>query len=337
MSSIFYRQWLMLRKIPIQIVRQHGIGSKELMEYLGEQGFNLSQRQIQRDLKAFVELFDDLHTDGNKDRASWYWSKKSELLDLPGINPVVALSFKLTQQFLSEILPDSVQDTLSPYFAKSTHLLNSLKEENNLADWSDKVRITPRTQHLIPAKVSPEILHLVFQCLLEEKALEASYTRRNGEEKDYRINPLGLVFRQSVIYLVGTLWDYEDPLHFALHRIKDCAISNKLIHKPDGFNLDDYIATGTFDYADANKTIKLTAIFTNGAEIHLFETPLSDDQKAVKKHDGRVQITATVKDTSQLKWWLMGFGSNVEVVKPKSLRAEFIQMSNELQSLYQSE
>ena len=209
MSSNFYRQWLMLTKIPVQTSSRGGIGSRDLMNYLKEQGFDRSQRQIQRDLKAFVALFDDLQTNGNKDRTGWFWSAKSNLLDLPGMNPVAALSFKLTEQFLKEILPDSVQDTLSPYFSKSSQVLRALEKESNLSNWSDKVRILPRTQRLIPAEINQEILHLVFQALLEEKAMEVTYLTRGGEEKEYQMNPLGLVFRQSVIYLVANLWDYD--------------------------------------------------------------------------------------------------------------------------------
>jgi hypothetical protein len=67
----------MLNKIPMQSASGHGgIGSRELQNYLKERGFDKSQRQIQRDLKTFVEMFDDLHTDGNKGKAGWFWSAK---------------------------------------------------------------------------------------------------------------------------------------------------------------------------------------------------------------------------------------------------------------------
>jgi len=38
--------------------------------------------------------------------------------------------------------------------------------------------------------------------------------------------------------------------------------------------------------------------------------------------------------TLELKWWLQGFGSNVEVLEPISVRDEFIAMSNSLSSIY---
>ena len=83
-----------------------------------------------------------------------------------------------------------------------------------------------------------------------------------------------------------------------------------------------------------NNQIKLMAIFDSKTAFHLSETPLSNDQKLVKKWDGRIQVTATVKNTSQLRWWLLGFGKYVEVVKPKSLRDEFIETVNQLYNMY---
>jgi predicted DNA-binding transcriptional regulator YafY len=38
-----------------------------------------------------------------------------------------------------------------------------------------------------------------------------------------------------------------------------------------------------------------------------------------------VRLSATVADTAELRWWLLGFGEGVEVIGPKSLRNEFIE------------
>ena len=67
---------------------------------------------------------------------------------------------------------------------------------------------------------------------------------------------------------------------------------------------------------------------------HLTESPLSHDQTIESEIDGQVQITATVKKTRQLKWWLLGFGAQVEVVKPKRLRNEFIAIANNMVGRY---
>lgn len=335
MSNIFYRQWLMLNKIPVHASGKGGIGSKELEIYLQQCGIEISQRTIQRELVNFSKLFGDLQTDGNKDKAAWSWKEKSQLLDLPGMSPTVALSFKLTQQFLDNMMPDSVKESLSSYFNKATNTLSTLEGDNYLSNWSDKIRTIPRTQYLIPAKVSPEVLQTVYQSLLEEKPIKALYQPRDAETAEYEMHPQGLVLRQSIIYLVATLWNYDDPRHFALHRISQCELGDSEYQPLKDFNLDTYIATGTFDYAEVeDNEIKLIVIFDQGAAFHLTETPLSTDQKFVNKCDGRVQITATVKNSLQLRWWLLGFGEYVEVIKPKTLRDEFVETSQRLGDIY---
>ena len=50
--------------------------------------------------------------------------------------------------------------------------------------------------------------------------------------------------------------------------------------------------------------------------------------------DGRVRVTATVRDTLQLRWWLLGFGEQVEVIGPETLREEFAETAGEMHRLY---
>ncbi len=52
---------------------------------------------------------------------------------------------------------------------------------------------------------------------------------------------------------------------------------------------------------------------------HLVETPLSEDQVIESVDADHVCVTATVRDTAQLEWWLLGFGSSVLVLEPVAL------------------
>ncbi len=65
--------------------------------------------------------------------------------------------------------------------------------------------------------------------------------------------------------------------------------------------------------------IQLKAKFTRGAAAHLVETPLSEDQIIENLDGNHVVVTATVRYTAQLDWWLLGFGSAVRVVEPEGL------------------
>ncbi len=63
----------------------------------------------------------------------------------------------------------------------------------------------------------------------------------------------------------------------------------------------------------------------------LSETPLSQDQQI----DGEV-LTATVRDTWQLRWWILSQGAGVEVCGPDELRMAIGQELNRASELYYS-
>ena len=46
---------------------------------------------------------------------------------------------------------------------------------------------------------------------------------------------------------------------------------------------------------------------------------MSDDQIIESVDADHVCVTATVRDTAQLDWWLLGFGSAVLVLEPSAL------------------
>jgi len=311
------------------------ISSRHLYESLLSHNFDIDYRSVQRDLNELATLFPDLKNDGCKVEIGWYWAKDCGIHQIPMIDPSVALTFKLTDQFLSQLVPSSVKEILTPYFDASEKILNDLGSDK-MSKWSDKVRLLPRVQPVIPAKINEEVLHNIYQALFDETVLKVKYKRRSDfQVKEYDLNPLGLVVREHAIYLVATVFEYHNPLHFGLHRFESCELSDEPMRPLDGFSLDELINSGSFEYADVeNKMIKLVAIFSPDEAFYLSEAPLSDDQVITKKRDGRMQLTATIKDTRQLRRWLLGFGENVEVIKPKPLRDEFIEITQKLAGRY---
>lgn len=45
-------------------------------------------------------------------------------------------------------------------------------------------------------------------------------------------------------------------------------------------------------------------------------------------------LEATVPDDTQLRWWLKGFGDQVEVIGPKQLRDEFVELAGNIIGMY---
>ncbi len=319
MSETFIRQWQMLRMIP-RAPRK--IDTATIQSRLAaEEGVDITLRSIQRDLGALEAIF-PIFCDERSKPYGWSWLSTANVMDIPGMDAQTALTFHLAAKFLSPLLPRSSLQYLDPYFKLANSVLKQLRRPG-IGNWPDKVRIAPRGQTLQPPKVIPEVLDVIYTALLEERCFTAQY-RPRGERRarDYEINPLGLVFRDSAAYLIGTAWDYDDVIQFALHRFRGASSTDKRRRTPKGFSLEKYLQAGAFDYPKTKSYVDLKALFNSDTAVHLEETPLSANQHLTEKKDGQVLLEAHVQDTAQLRWWLLGFGDRAEVLGPPELREE---------------
>jgi len=330
MSGQFLRFLTMLQQVPTAPKKTT---TRDLQTALEQHGVAVSQRTIQRDLKSLMAVLPGLQVDGARDFPGWSWSRDVKLMDLPHMDVNVALTFQLADYFLRQLFPPSVLAHLQPYFERAEAVLQV--GSAGYDRWRQKVRFLSRTQPLIAARIDDEVVAAVYRSLFEGRQFRGRYVKRDGDEVEYDINPLGLIFRESVVYLVATVWHYRDVRHFALHRFRSCRVQDEPALVPEGFNLDEYIAQGSFFYVPCETAqIELQIRFYQGAGYHLLETPLSHDQQCRLLTEDEVEIQATVADSAQLRWWLLGFGAKVKVIAPSALRLEMREIAGEMVRLY---
>lgn len=319
--STSYRHWLLLRMIP-RFPRK--IDTATIESLMERQGISIHRRSIQRDLEKLSDIF-PLSCDDRDKPFGWSWSADAPALDIPAMSPPAALAYRMVGEFMSGMFPKEVFKQLSPHFRHAEAVLEQT-DKSTLKSWPDKVRTISRTQQLLPPEISPEVFAVVSDSLLEGKSFQVSYLRRGESQTvDWSINPLGLVLHDRLMTLVCTMGNYnmlKDVRTLHLHRIQSANRLDKSSTVPEGFNLDNYIASGAFGYRKGDSIIRLKAIFEKDAAIHLEETPLSEDQQLTEQSDGNVLVEATVADTGQLRWWLLGFGGRIEVLEPQGLRVE---------------
>lgn len=332
MSDTLMRQWSMLRFVPRHPKK---MSTLDMQNSLANVGFKISQRSIQRDLMTLSDIF-PLVCDERSKPYGWSWMHDGEVMDIPGMDAHTALAFWLAEQHLEPLLPKPTEKRMRPHFKAAANVLDSIPANKGAPAWRNKVRVLQRGPKLVPPVVSELIQNAVYDALLLNQCIRITYSARNSHEsgvKEYEANPLGLVLKDGVTYLVCSLWNYDDIRYLPLHRMKSAEIIDKPSSMPEGFDLDEYIATGVFGYMQGDN-IKLKARFLDGAAFHLNERPLSDDQKLVEQSDGSVLVTATVRDNAELIWWFLGFGGHVEVLSPKKVREELTSHAKAMYQIY---
>ncbi len=312
------RQWQTLRLIPRH---PRKITASEVMKQLAAEGYDVGKRTVERDLQALSSVF-PLISDERSRPYGWSWERDAAGFDLPGMSVSESLTVIMAQEHLKSVMPASTMEQMAPYFRQAEQKLNALSGHSSLAGWFDKVRIIPPTQPLLAPQVDETILSTLQEGLLQNRQCDITYQRRGADGVvAYPVNPLGIVQRGVVLYLICTIKTYPDLKILAIHRVQSASLLNMPANKPEEFNLDAYLATGAFGWL-ADTTIQFEALFSFDAGNHLYETPLSVDQIITTQDDGRLKVTATIQYTQQLVWWLLGFAGDVEVIAPVELRTQ---------------
>lgn len=312
-----YRQWLMLRLLPRAPSR---VTAGELAERMGAEGFPVSKRSIERDLKGLCDVF-PIACDDRSKPYGWSWAKDAPNLSMPGMTPVQALVLMMANEHLQGLLPAALLDELQPLVNQARQTLDIRGHQSGLSAWPASVAVIASGPPLTPPAVRADVLREVHAAIVEKCRVAIQYTARGRRAgKPYEVSPIGLVQRSGVTYLAGTP-DGTDQLRlFALHRVQEAARSGRRARKVDEAALAEAKSLVAAGFEDLGQ-IELVLEMDERAADHLAESTLSRDQRIeASENEGWVVITATVRDTAQLRWWLLGYGENLEVLAPPQLR-----------------
>lgn len=315
------RQWQVLS----QLQRNRWVGTTHVYEQLMMAGFDISLRTVQRDLNALAKRFPIEKNNANPQ--GWRWCEDAPLQSLPHMNLSQAVAFNMVEANLTQLLPPAILDELFPWFDLARRQLKNSKVTHS---WIDRVRIEPATQPLIAPHVDLESKDNIYHALFYQLQISACYTRSNkSEASDYTLNPIAIIQRGVIIYLLATRTDDPDTIirTFALHRFESVEILDSKSLTPDDFQLDNYLEAGGMGFTHPllsqlphhGKNTAIELHFAKRAGKSLTETKLSEDQIVTLNEDETLTVNATVNLTSQLVWWLRGFGKGLINAKPALL------------------
>ena len=325
------RQWEILQLIP---PRPPGITCADLHKKIVSAGFKVTRRTIERDLNDLSKPF-ALQCNDKGTPQGWYWSAGASV-NLPGVSLGEALSLALIEDAIRPLLPSSMLQVLEPRFRFARQKLESLAERNQTLRWLDKVACVHPDLNLQPPQIPADILETLQEALLQEKQLRCRYySAHNDKERELVLNPLALVQRGPVAYLICTSPPYDDIRQYATHRFRQAEI---LPDPADGlahFDLQDYLASDALQFGNPSK-IELQAWISDNLARLLGETPLSPDMTLEKLPDG-YRLRATMSDTWQLQWWILSQSDALVVESPPSLRARIAEKLRQTAARYECE
>jgi len=179
MSDTLMRQWQMLRLVP----RHPGkISTAELKQRLADEGFDTTQRTIQRDLMTLSDIY-PLTCDDRNRPFGWSWMAEADVMDIPGMDSHTALAFWLASQHLEPLLPKTTVRQLQPHFKTAAHVLDSISTDKGAPAWRNKVRVLHRGPKLKTPAIASDVQSQIYDALLRNRCLTITYSPRWQEGK----------------------------------------------------------------------------------------------------------------------------------------------------------
>lgn len=314
--STVSRQWELLRQLPS---RSPGITATELAARLHTGGYKISKRTIERDLNDLSLMF-PLQCNDTNAPYGWYW-QPGVSVELQGITLTEALSLALVEDAIRPLLPNSMLKVLEPRFNHARQKLKTLGEENQAARWLDKVASVRPDLNLQAPDIPEEVLETLQQALLEENQVQCQYYSAHSDKiSQLTLNPLALVQRGLITYLIGTAHPYTDVRQYAVHRFRELTPLPTATQGLKDFNLQAYLSTDALQFGKTER-ISFQAWLSEKQARLLRETPLSVDMALTDLGNGDgYRVTATISDSWQLQWWILSLGDALIVEKPLDLR-----------------
>ena len=178
----------------------------------------------------------------------------------------------------------------------------------------------------------------IFDAIVNKQAIEITYHPFGKDAKPAVVSPYHLKQYNNRWFLVGKRDDFDGLSNFAIDRIEGIKELGRSKFEPLDENFDfgeffeDVVGVSVEDVP-----VDDVVIYANEKAFnYIFTKPLHESQ-IVKREllpDGRREINLKVKDNYELRALLRSFGSQIEVIKPDSLRAKMREDIEKLQKMY---
>ena len=276
-------------------------------------------RTIQRDL---AELADGgvVALEGQDRDGRGVWCLDRRFL---GINEdrtltgTVALTLKMAIEHASILLPPEAQAFL---LGQADRIERALQREGvgGRIPWANKVRVAPSGVQGWRPLGDSEFVDTVYRCLVAEHRMSAVVPlRRRPGSMRVEISPLGVIYRDSSLLLVGWVHERCAVEAIPLAWMGQVIALDDSIERPEGFDLDEFLWSGEID-CDRNDPLRVKLQCSRRLADIWRHTPLGRHQ-AISDSICKPLIEATCEDNDLFLGYLFSLGTEVTVIGPKEL------------------
>lgn len=164
----------------------------------------------------------------------------------------------------------------------------------------------------------------INKAIEESLRVEIEHCGQDGKYTKREIDPYRLFYSNGFWYVLGWCHVRQDIRTFALDRIKKVRILEKHNLTRAGFNFDEYIAMcwRSFYLEDPQE---ICIKFSPLAAKEIRRKEWHPTQKIKELKDGSLELALLISGEDEIMRWILSWGKEAQVVKPKSLKTRILQ------------
>lgn len=184
----------------------------------------------------------------------------------------------------------------------------------------------------------PEVVDVVQQAVIDRRQVRVDYTNRTGQVSTVVLDPLGLVAKDDLWYLLATREDGPDVRTYRMDRVATVVVTAQPANRPEGFDLAREWQRVVSYVEERRARVRATVLVRRrhlwvlrdhfGTYLDVLgDAPAAGDEE-------RIEVTLAAHTARSLAEQLAGWGSMIEVTGPEDVRRELARIGAELTAAY---
>lgn len=290
------------------------------------QRLEVSVRTIYRDIDSLsslgIPIFSDRGTNGGIKLLGDYKTSLSGIND----DEIYSLFLPTGDKILEDLGIQKLKDsTILKLLGNSSPY--QIKEIENIQNY---IYIDMHTWSENPTSVNKDILSVLQNAIWNHKVLKIIY-RKINEIKEVLLNPLGLVCKRGIWYLIGI--NAEVIKTYKVTSIENALLIDEHFNRPSDFNLEAHWKSSTSNFKSLIPKYTFTFKVNPSIINHIKERKFITINDEVIK-DNEIYLDINFDDIWQGIEFAFTYGKNIKIIKPIEAINEIKIKASEVIKLY---
>jgi predicted DNA-binding transcriptional regulator YafY len=166
------------------------------------------------------------------------------------------------------------------------------------------------------------------------RSVRFSYLDKEGKPSTRTVDPYGFIVNAGRVYCVAYDHTRRDMRTFAVDSVSSPRLLARTFIRPQGFNVEAFAAGSISGVLHGRETTEVRVRFAARVAKAAIAARVLADSDVTQGDEGSVEIGYRVADVEELVRWVLGWGSQAEIVAPMTARSRIGELAKEIAAKY---